>query len=243
MQFLSDLDPAARPGHGRAGREGSSSAAGGNLAGTPASRHDGFRNLARKTKMRLIACLAGFAALSVVTAGPASAQPDFSKQVQEVAAGELQTWITDPIFLYAIREQNQTHANMTERQINRLDRVWIAEKGRGPMIYDLLDRQASVILRDRRELSNGVITEIILMDRFGLNVAISDPTTDYYQGDEAKYQDTYLVGPGAVHVSEIEFDESTQKYQTQVSMTVVDPENGQPIGAVTFGIDLNVLNN
>ena len=192
---------------------------------------------------KIVSTVAGAALLTALGAVPAAAQPDFSEQVEEVARTELQKWITDPIFLYAIREQNVINKRMDERKIKRLDRQWIAENGRGPMIADLLGRQASVILRDRRELSNGVITEIILMDRFGLNVAISDPTSDYYQGDEAKYQDTYLKGPGAVHVSEVEFDESTQKYQTQVSMTVTDPEDGNPIGAVTFGIDLSVLQN
>ncbi|MEM6489180.1 MAG: hypothetical protein AAF677_13100 [Pseudomonadota bacterium] len=167
----------------------------------------------------------------------------YAALVQEVAENELQGWITDPIFVYAIREQNAMFGSLSARRIERLDRQWIAEKGRGPMIGDLLDRQASIILRDRRELSKGVITEIILMDQYGLNVAISDPTSDYYQGDEAKYQDTYLKGPGAVHVSEVEYDESTGFDQTQVSMTVVDPDTGAPIGAVTFGINLEVLEN
>ncbi|MEO1721302.1 MAG: hypothetical protein AAFR84_02735, partial [Pseudomonadota bacterium] len=147
-----------------------------------------------------------------------------------------------PIFLYAIREQNERNGTLRQGKIDFLDQEWRAENGSGPMIFDLLDRQASVILRDRRELSNGVITEIILMDQYGLNVAISDPTSDFWQGDEAKYQETYLLGQGAVHVGEIEFDDSTQLYQTQVSMTVTDPENGDaPIGAVTFGINLDVL--
>ena len=109
------------------------------------------------------------------------------------------------------------------------------------MIWDLLDRQASILMRDRRVGSNGVITELILMDRYGLNVAISDPTSDYYQGDEAKYQETYLIGPGAVHISDIEFDESTQQWQTQVSKTVVDPETGEAIGAITFGINTDAI--
>lgn len=178
--------------------------------------------------------------LAVPSAG-AQSVPDFAEDVKRVAEGDLQTWITDPVIVYALREQNETNNGIRPGKIQFLDETWIAEKGRGPMIFDLLDRQASVIVRDRRELSKGVITEIIVMDKYGLNVAISDPTSDYYQGDEAKYQDTYLKGPGAVHVSEIEFDDSTQKYQTQVSMTVTDPESGEPIGAVTFGIDLDVL--
>lgn len=189
---------------------------------------------------RHIGALAVAAALAA-TGAEARDVSAYAALVKEVAATELQGWITDPVFVYAIREQNEMHASMDERKIKRLDRQWIAEGGYGPMIRDLLDRQASIILRDRRELSNGVITEIIIMDRFGLNVAISDPTSDYFQGDEAKYQDTYLKGPGSVHVSEVEFDASTGLDQTQVSMTVVDPDDGSPIGAVTFGINLNVL--
>ena len=76
-----------------------------------------------------------------------------------------------------------------------------------------------------------------------MNVAISDRTSDYFQGDEAKWQETFLKGPDAVHVSELEFDESTQKVQTQVSLSVTDPETGEVIGAVTLGISLDKLVN
>lgn len=197
--------------------------------------------------MQRAASLAGIlvpVALAAATPPAAAQDPaEFAAQVQAVADGELQAWITDPVMIYAIKEANATNDGITERQIQRLDRRWTSEDGSGPMIGDLLDRQASVLLRDRRERSGGVITEIIVMDRYGLNVAISDPTSDYFQGDEAKYQETFLLGPGAVHVSEIGFDESTRQIQTQVSLTVVDPETGEPIGAVTFGINLDALGN
>lgn len=196
--------------------------------------------------MQRAASLAGILVpVALAATLPAAAQDpaEFAAQVQAVADGELQAWITDPVMIYAIKEANTTNDGITERQIQRLDRRWTSEDGTGPMIGDLLDRQASVLLRDRRERSGGVITEIIVMDRYGLNVAISDPTSDYYQGDEAKYQETFLLGPGAVHVSEIGFDESTRQIQTQVSLTVVDPETGEPIGAVTFGINLDALEN
>lgn len=191
------------------------------------------------------AALAALTAMALAGA-PAlgQSQPDpseFADEVTAVVQGELQLWINDPLIIYAILESNELNAGLTEADIKRLDETWIAEEGAGPMIWDLLDRQASILMRDRRELSNGVITEIILMDRFGLNVGISDPTTDYYQGDEAKYKQTYLKGPGAVFVDKIQYDESTRKYQTQVSMSVTDPATGQAIGAVTFGIDLEVL--
>ena len=168
---------------------------------------------------------------------------DFADDVLAIARGELQKWITDPVLIFAIREQNALYKDMTQRRIERLDKRWVKGGSRGAMIGDLLGRQASVILRDRRELSNGLINEIIVMDAYGLNAAISDPTSDFYQGDEAKYQETFLKGPDAVHVSELEFDESTQKVQTQVSLPVTDPDTGELIGAVTFGISLDALSN
>ena len=168
---------------------------------------------------------------------------EFGKIVLEYAKTDLQEWINDPIIIFAIKEQNALHKNMNQLRINKLDYQWREEGSYGALVIDLLDRQASIIARDRREKSNGVINEIIVMDAFGLNVAISDRTSDYFQGDEAKWIETYAKGPNAVHISELEFDESTGKVQTQVSLTVVDPETGDPIGAVTLGISLDKLTN
>lgn len=165
------------------------------------------------------------------------------ERMVELARTELIEWVRDPVIIDAVREQNIRNGEMSMDEILRLDTVWRdqTKKREKPMIWDLLDRLHSILLRDRRELSEGLVTEIIVMDQYGLNAAISDGTSDYYQGDEEKYQDTYLIGPDAVHVSELYLDESTQTMQTQVSMTVTDPETGDPIGAVTFGIDLSKL--
>ena len=187
-------------------------------------------------------------AIAATAAGQAGAQTQptaeqFSEMVLEYARTDLQSWITDPVIIYAIKEQNELRASVTDFKIRGMDKRWIDGGKYGDMVLEMLDRQASIITRDRRELSNGIITEIIVMDNRGMNVAISDRTSDFYQGDEAKYQETFLKGPDAVHVSELEFDESTQKIQTQVSLTVTDPESGEPIGAVTLGIDLQNLSN
>ena len=78
------------------------------------------------------------------------------------------------------------------------------------------------------------------MDAKGLNVGQSDVTSDYWQGDEAKFQKSFGAGAGAVFVDEAEKDESTQMLQSQASMTIVD-ETGAPIGAITVGINLDKL--
>ncbi|MEO1491520.1 MAG: hypothetical protein AAFV19_05125 [Pseudomonadota bacterium] len=185
------------------------------------------------------------AALTVAAAAQSS-QPtaaEFGERVLRYARTDLQDWIEDPVLIFAIKEQNALFGTLKETEIASMDQQWIDGGSRGLMVLEMLDRQASIIARDRREKAGGVITEIIVMDQYGLNVAISDRTSDFYQGDEAKYKETYLLGPDAVHISELEFDDSTQQVQTQVSLTVTDPENGEPIGAVTLGVRIDKLVN
>lgn len=197
--------------------------------------------------MRTLCGLIGAMILGVPMIAPAQQssvnEHEYGAVVLEYAENELQEWINDPVIIYAIKEQNARNKDVSKLKIKRLDKQWIEGGRYGPMLLELLDRQASVIARDRRELSNGVVNEIIVMDDIGMNVAISDPTSDFFQGDEAKWLETYLVGPDAVHIGDLEFDDSTQKVQTQVSLTVTDPETGQAIGAVTLGISLEKLVN
>jgi len=87
--------------------------------------------------------------------------------------------------------------------------------------------------------SSAVYAEIFVMDNQGGNVAMTDKTSDYWQGDEAKFQKSFNGGSGAVFVDEVEFDDSTQAYLVQVSVPVKD--NNTVIGAVTFGIDVDKI--
>ena len=75
------------------------------------------------------------------------------------------------------------------------------------------------------------------MDNQGANVAMTDKTSDYWQGDEAKFQKAFNGGAGAVFIDAVKFDESAQAYLVQVSVPVMDGD--QAIGAITMGIDVD----
>ena len=77
------------------------------------------------------------------------------------------------------------------------------------------------------------------MDDQGANVAMTNKTSDYWQGDEAKWQESFKDGVGAVHVGDIEFDESADDYLVQVSVPVM--KSGKAIGAITVGVNLDLL--
>lgn len=151
----------------------------------------------------------------------------------------LNTWAADPVLISAVLAQNLRHAALTQADIDALDQAWMSELGKSvqPTISSVLTTPASDMLRNQIEAAGGQISEVFVMDALGLNVAAAAATSDYWQGDEAKFQQTYPNGPGAIHISEVEFDESSQAYQVQVSFTLTDPADGSVIGAVTVALN------
>ncbi|MBY5973208.1 hypothetical protein KUV28_12675 [Ferrimonas balearica] len=182
-------------------------------------------------------------ALAATTAVPAAQANPYEASMRDYLESEVLLWVFDATVIDAIRAQNAEHPDITQAEIDALDAQWQAEVGSGdqPLVDAVLNNPASAYLSAQMADSVGAITEIFLMDAHGLNVAATGPTSDYWQGDEAKFQETYLVGPGAVHVGDVELDESTQSYQGQVSISVLDPDSKEVIGAVTVGLNAELL--
>ena len=162
-----------------------------------------------------------------------------SPQMLRFAEEQFTAWIAVPEVISAIKAQNERTSQLSQGDIFGLDEKWRAEVDATdtPFISEIMNNPLSAHLAENVEQTDGIVTEVFVMDARGLNVGQSAKTSDYWQGDEAKYQKTYLVGSGAVHMSEIELDESTQSYQGQISFSITDPETGAVIGAVTIGID------
>ncbi len=176
------------------------------------------------------------------SAGAANDGPHVAP-ITAFAQSELQALLSDAVVLDAIRAQNAETAGMAEADIIVLDEAWRAETAAParPMIDEVLANPLSVHLRDWQQGQAGLVTEVFVMDGVGLNVGQSDMTSDYWQGDEAKWQNTYQAGPDALFIDEIEMDESTQTFQSQVSASIVDPDTGEVIGAITVGINVDAL--
>ncbi|SMX23867.1 PDC sensor domain-containing protein [Boseongicola aestuarii] len=180
--------------------------------------------------------------LPMLMTTPVAAQ-DFEAAARNYFETAISEWANAQVLIDAVNAQNATTAGFTQAEIDALDLAWRAEVGGSstPTITPVLDNLAASFLRERVTGSGDAITEIFVTDARGLNVAASDLTSDYWQGDEAKHSETYAQGAGGFHISEIELDESTQRYQAQVSFTLVDPATGQAIGAVTVGVDADSL--
>jgi opacity protein-like surface antigen len=191
--------------------------------------------------MRIHSIVIG-AVAAVALTGAALAN-EFTAPITKLADTKVRQWIKDPAIIDAVKAQNQKHAGLTQADIDALDKKWRAETGSSsqPMIQAVLSNSLSKFLKTKKESSKGLYTEIFVMDNKGLNVGQSDVSSDYWQGDEAKWKKTYPVGANAIHISDVEKDESTQTFQSQLSLPVVDPANNQVIGAITLGINVEQL--
>lgn len=176
--------------------------------------------------------LAAFAALPAHSA-------ELEGRLKAYAETEVAAWVQDPVLIDAIHAANSARAALTPDGVLALDLAWRAEVGAAamPTITPVLENPASDFLRAQVQAAGGTITEVFMMDALGLNVASSGITSDFWQGDEEKFSETFPHGPGTLHLGPVELDESTQTYQAQVSMTVTDPASGQAIGAITVGLN------
>lgn len=197
--------------------------------------------LTTSSTARLLMVLGTAVAIALPQAGMAQ-DNEFAEPLTALAQGQLAQIAADPIVVEAVAAQNAQTAGYDQAKIDELDQQWRAEVSASsrPLIDAVLANALSQHLTAVQADAAGLFTEIFVTDAKGLNVGQSTVTSDYWQGDEAKWQNTYAVGAGAIDLGEVEQDESTQTFQSQVSITVVDA-SGAPIGAITAGVDLSAL--
>jgi len=121
----------------------------------------------------------------------------------------------------------------TPAEIRRKDAFWIANP-RDPLRQTIVRAPCSDKVRALVKADAVVVEAFVMNDRGTLVCSIAE-TSDYWQGDEPKWQKTYLEGKDAF-VEEPAFDVSSGKYAIQVSVPVSDA--GKRIGAVTLTLKL-----
>jgi len=173
-------------------------------------------------------------AVVITTGSGAWAGEKAPQKVVDLAKGELAQIGTDPVILAAVKAENAK--DKTLDSIKSQDEKWKADAGIADYMEAIMNSECGRHLRQIQD-STDFYAEIFVMDNQGANVAMTNKTSDYWQGDEAKFQKSFNGGVGAVFVDEVEFDESSQAYLVQVSVPVM--EGGKAVGAITFGIDVD----
>jgi hypothetical protein len=165
-------------------------------------------------------------------------EDDWKAYVSKYMSEVVSLVVNAPEVIAAVQEQNAAHVSLRADQIEALDRQWRAERkaNGGPLSTATMSNSASQFLNGFKTGANGPIVEIFIMDNKGLNVAQTDPTSDFMQGDEDKWQKSFGAGPWMTFVDKPEQEEDGRR-TVQVSTTLVD--NDVAIGALTVSLDLD----
>lgn len=183
------------------------------------------------------------AAASPLPALAEGTPPDPQRLIGPAVVAEVRGFLETEIVRLSVESQNARHADVDAARIEALDQQWRAEREAAdkPLIAATLSSPLSVYLTRIQAQALGLFVEIFVTDDKGLNVGQSAITSDYWQGDEAKFQNTFPAGPAAAFVDEAEWDEDLKIWRAQLNLTLADATGARAIGAATVEINLTEL--
>lgn len=184
----------------------------------------------KKTVLTLL-----FSGAMLFVSGAVGAAEAIPKAVHDLVP-TLQGWGNNPALVAAVKAQNSKGISLAD--IKSKDEKWIKTTGVDAGMKALMSNSAATELK-KLESSQPYFLELFLMDNQGANVAMTNKTSDYWQGDEPKFTKSFNGGAGAVHMGKVKFDKSSQVYLVQVSVPVMDADKA--IGAITIGINIDEL--
>jgi hypothetical protein len=194
-------------------------------------------------KARVVWALLVLAAAPVpAAAAPAPAAPafavDFEDQALPARQKDLLARYANQVVGWAGTErlvrdaQQQSSAPLGRERIRQIDAAW--QRGEDPegLATSLGGNACADALRALLGSSHG-FGEAFVTDSRGALVCMSRRTSDYWQGDEAKWSRSWAGGTGAVFVSKVSRDDSTGLELMHISVPI--RADGGLVGVLTVG--------
>ncbi len=150
-------------------------------------------------------------------------------------AEKLRALGKDPVIVAAVQAQNAKKVSLIAIKV--ADQRWTVNK-EGSLVRKTISGPCADHLR-AIVAANPAYSETFAMDDQGAVVCSTEKTTDYWQGDEAKWQRAYNGGKGDAFIDRPKFDDSANARIAQISVPVMDGEKA--IGAITVGVVIERL--
>jgi len=161
--------------------------------------------------------------------------------LRQLAAHHLQRWGKHPLLLAALQEPRPA---LEQDSIIALDRQWVAarEQGQSTLLGErIASHPASAYLRQVQQRYAPLFGEIFIADEQGLVVAMSQPTSDYWQGDEAKFLQTRGLAEGEAVIEALSYDASSQSFLVQLHLPLFDAGGRTRLGTLTIGMNIEAV--
>jgi len=168
----------------------------------------------------------------------------FSKEVQEALQRKIalikETLSGDPLIIETVKQSNEKNKDISLEEIIRLDESWKTTEDIDEFIKQFITNECAERLIEFQETHDGY-PEIFIADRWGLIVAETNKTSDYYQADEDWWVEGYNQGQGKSFYGEIEYDESAMSEAIAIYIPVIDPDTTKAIGVMKVIVDITAI--
>lgn len=182
----------------------------------------------------IVIAISGLCVAAGAQEKPKGLTPEQQTALKSVST-TVSAWGRDSVLVSEVKAQNALKVSMVE--IQQIDKTWI-EGGEADRANRLLSNACAKQLK-KLVSSSPNYNESFVMDDQGANVCMTDRTSDFWQGDEAKWQKSFNSGNGAVFIDQPKYDASAKAILVQISVPVYD--GARTIGAITVGVNLSQL--
>jgi signal transduction histidine kinase/HAMP domain-containing protein len=147
--------------------------------------------------------------------------------------------INDAVRAEAVKSNQENILNQSA--IDSLDRQWreadAANNDTMPLVASVLDNELSKDLTQFKGRFPQHV-EVFLTDRQGVNIASTNRTSDYYQGDEEWWQTAFRQG---VYIGQPEYDESSHTIAMNMATAIYAENSSDVVGVLRTTVNFTTL--
>ena len=168
----------------------------------------------------------------------------FSGEIEEVILKKInivtEHLARNSLIVNAVKEANNNNKDIPSSTVKKLDAKWMKSTDMDPYTKSLMTNECAKLLLILKESGYG-FSEIFVTDARGLNVAMTNKTSDYYQADEDWWIQAFDNGRGRSYYGNIEYDESAMSEAVPIYVPVWNPDDGKAIGVVKAVVDIGAV--
>ncbi len=145
-----------------------------------------------------------------------------------------------------VQQQNDTRPVLTaaefEQYMTRLEARWPELTVEDAAVREVLTNDVAALLRTF-QLRHPLVAELFVTDDTGRVTASTGKTTNYWQADEAWWQQAIQFAPGGVGMEGLHFDSSSAVFSLDVALPINagDATPSSPVGVLKAVLDVSPL--
>lgn len=196
------------------------------------------------------------AAISLCNIGNLRLSQEEAAVLRHLSQQDSATLRSSSDVLTRVQVANAQHGAWSPSVIQQLDGEWqrviAAQQPLPAWMSEVLHNSLSQRLNSWLDAQDDRYTEVFITDAQGLLVASAQITSDYWQGDEEKFTQTFAlaekpqnsqriiswIDTAGGRVGVIRFDDSSHRFLTHISYPLWQPGMTRPVGVLTLGLNI-----